>query len=41
MSKIEQNDFLYTLLTNPDTFINDDNKPFEYHPLNRQIDPSI
>jgi hypothetical protein len=30
MSKIEQNDFLYSLLTNPDDFLKED-KYFNYH----------
>ena len=40
MSRIEQNDFLYSLLTNPDEFLNDD-KPFEDHPITKKQDPSI
>ena len=30
MNRIEQNDFLYTLLTNPTAFLSD-NKEFVYH----------
>lgn len=40
MSRIEQNDFLYTMLTNPDAFLSDE-KMFEHHPLTKQSDPSI
>lgn len=40
MSRIEQNDFLYTLLTNPEDFLSDE-KPFEFHPITSMIDPSI
>jgi hypothetical protein len=32
LSKIEQNDFLYSLLTDPDGFITED-KPFVFHSL--------
>ena len=37
MNKIEQNDFLYTLLTNPEDFVSEE-KPFVFHPL---TDPSV
>ena len=40
MNKIEQNDFLYTLLTNPEDFVTDDH-PFEFHPLTTQIDNTL
>ena len=40
MSRIEQNDFLYSLLTNPDEFLNDE-KPFEYHQITKKTDPTI
>ena len=32
MSKIEQNDFMYTLLTNLEDFGNEDQK-FDFHPI--------
>ena len=34
MSRIEQNDFLYTMLTNPEAFLTDE-KLFEHHPLTK------
>ena len=41
MAKIEQNDFLYTLFTEPDAFLNEGNRPFEFHPLTKQMDSSL
>ena len=41
MAKIEQNDFLYTLFTEPEAFLNEGNRPFEFHPLTKQMDSSL
>lgn len=40
MSKIEQNDFLYTLFTNPDAFLNNQ-KAFVFHPITKQMDQTL
>jgi hypothetical protein len=40
MNKIEQNDFLYTLMTKPEEFINDE-KPFEFQPITKSIDKTL
>lgn len=40
MNKIEQNDFLFNIMTNPD-YIASPEKPFEFHPLDLKTDPTI
>ena len=40
MSRIEQNDFLYSLMTNPEDLVNPE-KPFEFHPIEYHNDPTL
>ena len=40
LNKIEQNDFLYSILTNPDEFLTDE-KHFQFHPIRKSIDETL
>jgi hypothetical protein len=40
MSKLEQNDFLYSVISNPEVLLNE-HEPFTFHSISDKVDKSI